>query len=147
MDRKLFFACGFLATIAPLSGQSHGTAVVRPLAFGSDSTPMLQAAADTTRAHIVVRLKAEGVLIVDRSRKPIRATDLNNFVAAHFAIVAIVGIVDSQFVVVARLASMDGGDSLRQVRLAGPLASAALFGDSLGSLFAPAILGRPNVER
>jgi hypothetical protein len=143
----------FLATIAPLSGQSqgaqqppHGTAVVRPLSFGSDSTPQLRAVADTTRAHIVVRLKAAGVVIVDRSQR-LRGAQLNTFIAAHFAIFGVVGIVDSQFVVIARLASMDTGDSLGQIRLAGSPASAALFGDSLGTLFAPTILGRPLAER
>ncbi len=143
-------ACLFLATIAPLSGQSsaamhppHSTAVVRPLSFGTDSTAQLRAIADTTRAHIVVQLKAAGVVIVDRSQRPMRGAELNRFVAAHFAVVGVVGIVDSQFVVVARLVSMDGGDSLSQVRLAGSAASAAMFGDSLGNLFAPTILGRP----
>jgi hypothetical protein len=147
------FACLFLATIAPLSGQSrapkqppHSTAVVRPLSLSTDPTPLLQAVADTTRAHIVVRLKAAGVVIVDRSQR-LRGAELNHFVAAHFAIVGIVGMVDSQFVVVARLLGMDTGDSLGQVRLAGPPASAAVFGDSLGTLFAPAILGRPLAER
>lgn len=148
------FACLFLATIAPLAGQSqaanqalHSTAVVRPLSFGTDSTPQLEAVADTTRAHIVDRLKAAGVVIVDHSQRPMRGAELNNFVAAHFAIVGVVGIVDSQFVVVARLASMDTGDSLGQIRLAGSPASAAVFGDSLGNLFAPTILGRPLAER
>jgi hypothetical protein len=146
-------ACVFLATIAPLSGQSqatkpppHGTAVVRPLSLSTGSTPELQAVADTTRAHIVLRLKAEGVVIVDLSRR-LRGAELNKFVAAHFAIFGVAGIVDSQFVVVARLASMDTGDSLAQIRLAGPPASAAVLGDSLGTLFAPTILGRPLAER
>lgn len=145
----------FLATIAPLAGQRqaakqppHGTAVVRPLSFGTDSTPQLQAVADTTRAHIVVRLKAAGVVIVDRSQRRMRGAELNNFVVAHFAIIGVVGIVDdSQFVVIARLASMDTGDSISQVRLTGSPASAAVIGDSLGALFAPAILGRPLAER
>lgn len=144
------FSCLFLATIAPLSGQSpaarhapHSTAVVRPLSIGTESTPELRAVADTTRAHIVIQLKAAGVVIVDRSKRPMRGATLNNFVAAHFAVVGVVGLVDSQLVVVARLVSMDGGDSLSQVRLAGSPASAAMFGDSLGNLFAPAILGRP----
>lgn len=143
------FACLFLATIEPLSGQSHSvqrpphsTAVVRPLSFGTDSTPELRAVADTTRAHIVIQLKAVGVVIVERPHRPMRGAELNKFVAAHFAIVGVVGIVDSQFVVVARLVSMDG-DSLSQVRLAGSPASAAMIGDSLGNLFAPTILGRP----
>ena len=121
-------------------------AVVRPLSFGTHSTPLLRAVADTTRAHILVRLKAAGVQIVDRSQRPLKATELNNFVAAHFAIFGVVGMVDSQFVIVARLASIDG-DSLGQVRLAGPPAAAAAFGDSLGTLFAPTILGRPLAER
>jgi len=149
MGDKLRLICGLLVTTAPLSGQgqtpkrpSHSAAVVRPLSLGTDSTPLLQAAAETTRVHIVLRLKAAGVRIVDRSRRPLRPTDLNNFVAAQFAIIGLVGIVDSQFVVVARLASVDG-DSLDQVRLAGSPASAAVFGDSLGNLFAPTILGRP----
>lgn len=144
------FVCLFLATSAPLSGQSHtaqrpphNAAVVRPLAFGTDSTPELRAVADTTRAHIVIQLKAAGVVIVDHSQRPMRGAELNRFVAAHFAIVGVVGIVDSQFVVVVRLVSMDGGDSLSQVRLAGSPASAAMIGDSLGTLFAPTILGRP----
>jgi len=148
MSDKLRLICGLLVTTAPLSGQSqtpkrpsHSAAVVRPLSL-ADSTPLLQAAAETTRVHIVLRLKAAGVRIVDRSRRPLRPTDLNNFVAAQFAIIGLVGIVDSQFVVVARLASVDG-DSLDQVRLAGSPASAAVFGDSLGNLFAPTILGRP----
>jgi hypothetical protein len=143
----------FLATIAPLSGQSqaakpppHGTAVVRPLSLSTGSTPELVAIADTTRAHIVLRLKAEGVVIVDRSQR-LRGAELNKFVAAHFAIFGVVGIVDTQFVVIARLASMDTGDSLSQIRLAGSPASAAEFGDSLGTLFAPTILGRPLAER
>jgi hypothetical protein len=151
--RLLCCAFIFLA-IAPLSGQSrapkqppHSTAVVRSLSLSTEPTPLLQAVADTTRAHIVVRLKAAGVVIVDRSQRPMRGAELNNFVAAHFAIVGIVGIVDSQFVVVARLVSMDTGDSLSQVRLAGPPESAAVLGDSLGTLFAPAILGRPLAER
>ena len=146
----LWCACGFLTMTAPISGQGqaskrppHSTAVVRPLSFGTESTPELRAAADTTRAHIVIQLKAAGVLIVDRSHKPMRGAELNNFIVAHFAIVGVVGIVDSQFVVVARLLSMDGGDSLSQVRLAGSPDSAATFGDSLGHLFAPVILGRP----
>jgi hypothetical protein len=120
---------------------------VRSLSLSTEPTPLLQSVADTTRAHIVVRLKAAGVVIVDRSQRPMRGAELNNFVAAHFAIVGIVGIVDSQFVVVARLVGMDTGDSLGQVRLAGPPASAAVFGDSLGTLFAPTILGRPLAER
>jgi hypothetical protein len=147
------FACVFLATIAPLSGQSHatkppphGAAVVRPLSLSTGPTPELQAVADTTRAHIVLRLKAEGVVIVDRSRR-LRGAELNNFVAAHYAIFGVAGIVDSQYVVVARLASMDTGDSLAQIRLAGPPASAAVLGDSLGTLFAATILGRPLAER
>ena len=146
-------ACVFLATVAPLSGQSqatkpppHGTAVVRPLSLSTAPTAELQAVADTTRAHIVLRLKAEGVVIVDRSQR-LRGAQLNNFVAAHYAIFGVAGIVDSQFVVVARLASMDTGDSLAQIRLAGPPASAAVLGDSLGTLFAPVILGRPLAER
>jgi hypothetical protein len=147
------FACVFLATIAPLSGQRqatkpppHGAAVVRPLSLGAGSTPELQAVADTTRAHIVLRLKAEGVVIVDRSQR-LRGAELNKFVAAHYAIFGVAGIVDSQFVVVARLASMDTGDSLSQIRLAGPPASAAVLGDSLGTLFAATILGRPLADR
>jgi hypothetical protein len=151
--RHSFACCVFLATIAPLSGQSqaakpppHGTAVVRPLSFGTDSTPELRAVADTTRAHIVVRLKAAGVVIVDRSQR-LRGAELNKFVAAHYAIFGVVGIVDTQFVVIARLSSMDSGDSLGQIRLAGSLASAAVFGDSLATLFAPTILGRPLAER
>lgn len=150
MRVALWCACGFLTMTAPISGQGqaskrppHSAAVVRPLSFGTESTPELRAVADTTRAHIVTQLKARGVVIVDRSQRPMRGATLNNFVAAHFAVVGVVGLVDSQFVVVARLVSMDGGDSLSQVRLAGSPASAATFGDSLGNLFAPTILGRP----
>jgi hypothetical protein len=138
---------------APLSGQGHtprrpphSAAVIRPFSLGAESTPVLQAVADTTRAHLVDRLKAAGVLIVDRSRTPVKAKDLSNFVAAHFAVVGVVGIADSQFVVVARLVTMPDGDSLSQVRLAGSLATAAVFGDSLGTLFAPTILGRPLLD-
>lgn len=153
MGSTFRFAFAFLASVAPLSGQSqapkrapHATAVVRPLSLGSDSTPLLKAAADTTRSHLVDRLKAVGVLIVDRTQRPVRATELNNFVAARFAVVGVVGLADSTFVVVARLLSMPNGDSLSQARLAGPLTSAAAFGDSLGTLFAPAILGHPLVS-
>ena len=131
---------------AVVSSAVVSSAVVRPLSFGTHSTPLLRAVADTTRAHIVVRLKAAGVQIVDRSQRPLKATELNNFVAAHFAIFGVVGMVDSQFVIIARLASIDG-DSLGQVRLAGPPAAAAAFGDSLATLFAPTILGRPLAER
>ncbi|HKE89352.1 MAG TPA: nucleoside hydrolase-like domain-containing protein [Gemmatimonadales bacterium] len=129
------------------SAAAGGAAVVRPFSFGTASTPALHAVADTTRAHIVDRLKATGAQIVDRSHRPMRGAELNNFVAARYGIVGVVGIVDSQFVVVARLVSMDGGDSLSQVRLAGPQASAALFGDSIANLFAPTILGRPVTDR
>ena len=142
-------ACLFLATIAPLSGQSpaarhapHSTAVVRPLSLGTNSTPLLKAVADTTRAHIVLGLQAAGVTILDRSQQPVRARDLTHLVAARFAIVGVAGMADTQFVMIVRLTSM-GGDSLNQVRLIGPLASAATFGDSLAKLFAPTILGRP----
>ena len=151
--RWLCFTYGFLAAAAPLAGQGqgselppgHGTAMVRPLSLGTDSTPLLRSVADTTRAHIVAGLKAAGVQIVDRSQKPVQASDLTNLVVAHFAIIGVVGLVDSQFVIIARLASMDG-DSLSQVRLLGSPASAAAFGDSLAKLFAPTILGRPNTR-
>ena len=102
--------------------------------------------ADTASAHLVVGLKAAGVTIVDRSQKPVRAADLTNLVAAHFAIMGVVGMADTQFVMIVRLANMDG-DSLSQVRLLGPPQSAAAFGDSVATLFAPTILGRPNVGR
>lgn len=152
--RYLCFTYGFLATIAPLAGQGqatkpppgYSTAVVRRLSFGTDSTPLLQAVADTTRAHIVGGLKTAGVQILDRSQRPVRASDLTNLVTAHFAIVGVVGMVDSQVVMIVRLASMDG-DSLGQVRLMGPPASAAGFGDSLAVLFAPTILRPPNDRR
>ena len=153
MGSTLCSVFALLAAVVPLSGQSqapkrppHSAAVVRPLSVGTDSTPQLKALADTTRAHIVDRLKAVGVLIVDRTQRPVRVTDLNNFVAAHFAVVGVVGLADSTFVVVARLLGMPNGDSLSQARLAGPLASAAAFGDSLGTLFAPVILGHPLVS-
>ena len=143
------FACLFLATTAPLAGQRqaakqppHTTAVVRPLSLGTNPTPLLKAVADTTRAHIVLGLRAAGVTVLDRSQQPVRARDLTNLVAARFAIVGVAGMADTQFVMIVRLASM-GGDSLNQVRLIGPLASAATFGDSLAKLFAPTILGRP----
>ena len=147
--RFLCFTYGFIATIAPLAGQGQatkpplgqGTAVVRPFAVGSDSAPLLHVFADTTRAHIVTGLKAAGVHIVDRSQKPVRGADLTNLVAAHFAILGVVGTVDSQVVMIVRLATMEG-DSLSQVRLMGPPASAAAFGDSLARLFAPTILGQ-----
>jgi hypothetical protein len=146
------FATLFPVSFAPLSGQGqspkplpHSTAVVRPLSLGTNSTPQLKAVADTTRAHIVLGLKAAGVTILDRSLQPVRANDLTNLVTAHFAIVGVAGMVDTQFIMIVRLATMDG-DSLRQVRLLGPLASAATFGDSLARLFAPTILGRPLAE-
>ena len=151
--RWLCFTYGFLAAVAPLAGQGqgsklppgHGTVVVRPLSLGTDSTQLLRSVADTTRAHIVVELKAAGVQIVDRSQRPVRASDLTDLVVAHFVIIGAVGLVDSQFVIIARLASSDG-DSLNQVRLLGSPASAAAFGDSLARLFAPTILGRPNTR-
>jgi len=150
MDPKLCLAISFFVVVVPLSGQGHApkraphsAAVVRPLSLGTDSTPILRAAADTTRAHIVDRLQAAGVLIVDRSRRPVKVTDLNNFVAAHFGIVGVVGMTDSTFIIVARLIGTDAGDSLGQVHLRGSPASAALFGDSIANLFAPTILGRP----
>lgn len=150
--RRLRVRCawGFLVLTAPLASQGqppaspadHGTAIVRPFSLGNTPTPELHAFAETTRAHIVVRLKSAGVQIIDRSQNPVRATDLTSFVAAHFAIFGIVGTTDSQFIVVSRLTSMDTGDSLSQVLLRGSPASAAAFGDSIASLFAPAILGR-----
>lgn len=152
--RRFMLTCACLAAAAPLASQSqppapspdHGTAVVRPFSLGPNPTPELQAFADTARAHILVRLKAAGVRIIDRSQRPVRATDLTNLVAAHFAIFGVVGTVDTQFVLVSRLASMDNGDSLSQLMLRGPPASAAAFGDSLANLFAPTILGRPSVR-
>lgn len=152
MFNRLCFACGFLVSIAPLSGQgrapkpvSHSTAVVRPLSLGTDSSALLRAIADTTRAHIVERLKAAGVRVIDRSR-PVQISELSTFVAAHFAVLGVVGVTDSQLVMIVRLATTDG-DSLSQVRLIGPPSSAAVFGDSLASLFAPTILGQSNAPR
>jgi len=152
--RYLCCTYGFLFTIAPLAGQGqrakppadHSTAVVRPLSLGTDSTPQLQAVADTTRAHILLGLQAAGVRILDRSHSPVRATDLTSLVTAHFAIVGVVGMVDTQTVMIVRLANMDG-DSLGQVRLMGSPDSAAAFGDSLAHLFAPIILEKPHVPR
>lgn len=150
---KLCLACALLVAAAPRAGlgqratapANHGAVVVRPFSLGPNPTPVLQAFADSTRAHIVVGLKAAGVRILDRAQRPVRANDLTNLVAAHFAILGVVGSADSQVVLIARLATMDG-DSLNQVRLLGPPASAAAFGDSLATLFAPTILARPNVR-
>jgi len=150
MCSRLCLAGAFLATFAPLSGQSktphplsHSTAIVRPFSLGTDTTESLRAIADTTRAHIVDGLKAAGVQIVDRSKRPVQISELSTFVTAHFAVLGALGMADSQLVMIVRLATMDG-DSLSQVRLIGPPASAAAFGDSLAGLFAPTILGRPG---
>ena len=149
-DKRLLLACSLLVAIRPLAGQGHappapsdhGTAVVRPFSLGNAPSPQLQAAAETTRAHIIVGLKAAGVQVLDRSQKPVRATDLTNLVVSHFAVFGAVAMADTQLVLVSRLSSMDNGDSLSQVMLRGSTASAAAFGDSLAALFAPTILGR-----
>lgn len=152
MFSRLCRVCGFLVTIAPLSGQSkapqplaHTTAIVRPFSLGGDSTAALRGIADTTRAHLVGGLKAAGVQVIDRSR-PVQISELSTFVVAHFAVLGAVGLTDSQLVMIVRLATMDG-DSLSQVRLIGPPSSAAAFGDSLASLFAPTILGQSSAPR